>query len=135
MKVDPLSLALTRAICGRGKAFIFPDAGVYAVAADQVHRASELLFAFAKWLKDIPKAERTYGAVVRTLASVCYGYKREKFTVHEFPKLRPPKEMDPATVTPELKCSGAGAMGEVFNRLRSYCGDVLRRRDRLFPAS
>jgi hypothetical protein len=110
------------------KAFMFPDADVYAVAADQVDRASELLFAFAKWLKDIPKAERTYGAVVKTLASVCYGYKREKFTVHEFPKLRlPPKEMDPATVTPELNAI-VQAQWEKFSIgcdliVAAFCGD------------
>ncbi len=85
------------------KAFMFPDAGVYAVAADQVDRASELLFAFAKFVKEIPKTERTQGAIAKTLATVCYGYKREKFTVHELPKLRlPPTAMDVSTVTPEL---------------------------------
>jgi hypothetical protein len=85
------------------KAFMFPDAGVYAVAAGRIDCASELLFAFAKFAKEIPKTERTQGAIAKWLASVCYGYKREKFTVHELPKLRlPPAAMDVLTVTPEL---------------------------------
>jgi hypothetical protein len=110
------------------KAFMFPDVGVYAVAAGQVDRASELLFAFAKWLKGVPKAERTFGAVTRTLASVCYGYKREKFVAHEFPKLRlPPKEMDPTTATPELNTM-VQARWEEFSIgcdliVSAFCGD------------
>jgi hypothetical protein len=110
------------------KAFMFPDAGVYAVAADRVDMASELLFAFAKFVKDIPKEKRTHGAITRTLASVCYGYKRDKFTAHEFPKLRlPPKEMDPATVTPELNATVQAAW-ENFSIgcdliLATFCGD------------
>jgi hypothetical protein len=86
------------------KTFMFPDVGMYAVAADQVDRASELLFTFAKFLKDIPKAGRSHGAIVRSLASVCYGYKREKFIAHEFPKLQlPPQELDPTTATSQFR--------------------------------
>ena len=85
------------------KAFIFEKAGMYAVAADQIDRAGELLAAIEQAILVIPKAERTHGELTRTVAAVCYGYKRGKFTTHEFPKLRlPPQEIDPTTVTPAL---------------------------------
>jgi hypothetical protein len=110
------------------KAFMFPDARVYAVAADRVDRASELLFSFAKVVKEIPDEERTYGAIVRTLAMVCYGYKRDKFTTHEFPKLRlPPREMDPTTATPKFR-EIVQAQWENFSIgcdliVATFCGD------------
>lgn len=85
------------------KAFEFPEAGIYAVAADQIDRAGELLSAIEKAITSVPKAQRSHGEIVRTVAMVCYGYKRGKFTTHEFPKLRlPPQEMDPTTVSPQL---------------------------------
>ena len=76
---------------------------MYAVAADQIDRAGELLSAIEKAITAVPKAERSHGEITRIVAAVCYGYKRGKFTTHEFPKLRlPPEEMDPARVTPAL---------------------------------
>src|SRR5207245_10029439 len=80
--------------------FTFSDSQLYAVGAGQVDQAGELLAGMDKALKQIPTQDRTFGMVLRTIAMVCYGYKRDKFTVHEFPKLRlPPEEMNPATVT------------------------------------
>jgi hypothetical protein len=76
---------------------------MYAVAAGQVDRAGELLAAIDKALNTLRKDQRSHGEIMRTTASVCYGYKRGKFTTHEFPKLRlPPEELDPITVSPEL---------------------------------
>jgi hypothetical protein len=85
------------------KAFTFPEVGMYAVAAGEIDKAGELLSALEKGLGIIPKAERSHGEITRAAAAVCYGYKRGKFTTHEFPKLRlAPKELDPTMVTPHL---------------------------------
>ncbi|MFZ3342562.1 MAG: hypothetical protein WA213_16890 [Terriglobales bacterium] len=85
------------------KAFMFPEVGLYAVAADQIDRAGEVLSAIKDALATLPKDRRTHGEITRTVAAVCYGYKRGKFTTHEFPKLRlPPTELDPTMVTPHL---------------------------------
>jgi hypothetical protein len=82
---------------------MFPEVGMYAVAAGEIDKAGELLSALEKGLGIIPKAERSHGEITRAAAAVCYGYKRGKFTTHEFPKLRlAPKELDPTTVTPHL---------------------------------
>jgi hypothetical protein len=78
------------------KAFMFPESEMYAVAANLVDRAGEVLSSIDKFLKRIPKGNRSFGAIMRTVSEVCYGYKREKFIAHEFPKLRlPPADFDP----------------------------------------
>jgi hypothetical protein len=85
------------------KAFMFPDARMYAVSAGSVDRAAELLPIVANFITGIPKPQRTFGRIAQAVAAGCYGYKHDKFTVHEFPKLRlPPEAMDPNKVTPEL---------------------------------
>ncbi len=85
------------------KAFMFPEAGMFAVAAGRVDRAGEVMSSIDKFLARIPKPERSFGVIMRTISEVCFGYKHEKFIAHEFPKMRlPPIAMDPAMVTPEL---------------------------------
>lgn len=88
------------------KVFMFPEVSLYAAVADQVDRAAELLVVLTKILEAIPNPERNYGSIVRALATACYLYKRDKFTIHQFPKLRlPPKEIDPQTASPELNAT------------------------------
>jgi len=85
------------------KAFMFPGSGMFAVAADQVERAGEVLSSIDKFLERIPKADRSFGAIMRTVSKACFGFKHEIFIAHEFPKMRlPPEAINPVTVTPEL---------------------------------
>ncbi len=46
-----------------------------------------MLSSIDKFLKYIPKTERSFGKIMRTISQACYGYKRENFIAHEFPKL------------------------------------------------
>src|ERR1700719_3677311 len=85
------------------KAFMFPEVGMYAVSAGRVDRAAELLPIVVNFLASIPKPQRSFGKIAQAVAAGCYGYKHDKFTIHEFPKLRlPPEALDPNTATPEL---------------------------------
>jgi len=83
------------------KAFLFPESEMFAVASGRVDRAGEVMSSVDKFLKRIPKGQRSFGAVMRTILEVCFGYKREKFIAHEFPKLRlPPRLFDPSRKIP-----------------------------------
>ena len=86
------------------KIFMYPETRLYAVAANQIDCASELMATLEIALKNIRVAERNYGAILRAIAMSCYLYKRDKFTIHEFPKMRlPPNEIDPRTASSELQ--------------------------------
>jgi hypothetical protein len=97
------------------KTFEFPESGVYAVVADRVECGAELMPMVSAAIGSVSKHQRTYGTIMRAIADACYAYKRDKFTICEFPKLRlPPKELDPVTVTPELNAT-VQASWEDFN--------------------
>jgi hypothetical protein len=82
---------------------MFPESGMFAVAAGRIDRAGEVLSSIDKFLTRIAKEERSYAAIMKTISEVCFGYKREKFIAHEFPKMRlPPHVFDPLTVPREL---------------------------------
>jgi hypothetical protein len=104
------------------KAFMFPEVDMYAVVAGKVECGAELLSTLAKMIGAIPKPQRTFGMILRTVAAGCYGYKHDKFTIHEFPKLRlPPHSMDPASATPELNA----IVQEQWNRFSIGCDLIV----------
>ena len=103
------------------KIFMYPDARLYAVAANRIDCASELMSMLDGSIRSIPTNLQTYGKLVEAVSATCYAYKRDKFTIHEFPKMRlPPVAIDRMTASPEVQ-EAVQARWEKF----SICCDLV----------
>ncbi len=78
------------------KRFDLPKEGFYAIAANQVDRAAELMPVISEFLSKTPRNERNYGAIFNAVNSACFAYKRMKFVQSVLPKHRiEPDLIDP----------------------------------------
>jgi hypothetical protein len=95
------------------KAMIYPEEGLYGVAADRIDRAAELLPIMRTFVGQIPKEKRSYGDLFRALSMACFMYKGDRFTATELPKLRlPPEIFDPRKAPADVNAKVDAAWNE-----------------------
>ena len=60
------------------KGFVMSDCGLYAVAADSIDRAAEIIATINEMVCRLPK-DRSYGEVIKTVIDAVHGYKADRF--------------------------------------------------------